>query len=266
MKFIFPTFSVLLLSVLLSCKTDAPLSPVSETKFCNSGTALHDTVVLLVMGQSNAANSGQTLYFSHCDNTFNFYNGKLYPLHDPLKGANGAGGSVWSRLADKMMEQNFAHTVIVAPCAVGGTRIEQWIPGGDLNHLISETVSSLDTAGLKVSYILWHQGESNHVALSGGLSAAQNALNYTDNFHLLWQFMRGLGVSAPMYPAIATRCAGDPDYALEQAQRNLANDSLGIFNGPNTDILGNEFRYDNCHFNDTGLNLHAEMWLEAIRH
>src|SRR4051812_46962204 len=105
-----------------SCKTDPPLL---ETHNCNTATPLTDTVVLLVMGQSNAANAGETLYATHCENTFNFYEGKLYPLADPLKGANGEGGSVWSRLADKIVENNIARTVIIAPCAVGGTRIEQ---------------------------------------------------------------------------------------------------------------------------------------------
>ena len=245
-----------------SCKTDAPL--VEGKHLCNTQTPAHDTLVLLVMGQSNAANAGQILYASHCENTFNFFEDSLFPLSDPLKGSNGSGGSVWSRLGDKLIENNIAGTVIVAPCAVGGTRIEQWIPGGDLNHLIGETVLHLKNSGLKVTQVLWHQGESNHVLLSGGLSPEQNAANYTADFNILANYLRGIGVDAPVYPAMATRCMGDPDPVLQEAQRNLANDSLGIYNGPNTDLLDNSYRFDKCHFNADGLNRHAEMWLEAV--
>ena len=106
---------------------------------------------------------------------------------------------------------------------------------------------------------------SNHVNYSGGLTAEQNATNYTANFHLLVQYLRSVGIDAPVYPAIATRCVGAPDLVLQEAQKNLANDSLGIFNGPNTDSLDNSYRYDNCHFSKAGLNKHAQMWLDAIR-
>jgi hypothetical protein len=251
--------------LLLSCKTDSALLSDTQKKFCNTSKPVNDTLLLLVMGQSNAANAGEKLYTSHCNNTFNFFGGTVFLLADPLKGSNGAGGSVWSRLADKIVERNFAATVIVAPCAIGGTKIEQWIPGGEYNYLIAETVNSLHSKGLKVTQVLWHQGESNHVLLSGGLDAQQNAANYTTNFYLLVNYLRSIGVDAPVYNALATRCVGEPDYVLQEAQRHLANDSMKIYTGPNTDMLGNEFRYDKCHFNEQGLNLHAEMWLEAIR-
>ncbi len=245
-----------------ACKTDASLTVVKRD--CTNNTPVTDTLVLLVMGQSNAANAGETRYESHCQNTFNYFEEMLYPLSDPLKGSNGDAGSVWSRLGDKIVEHNFARTVIIAPCAMGGTRIEQWIPSGDLNHLISETVEHINNSGLKVTHVLWHQGESNHVLVSGGLTAEQNAANYTANFHLLVNYLRSIGIDAPVFPAMATRCAGAPDFVLQDAQRNLANDSLKIFNGPNTDSLDNAYRYDNCHFSKTGLNVHAQLWLEAI--
>lgn len=252
------------LSMLLvhACKTDPTFTVMKHD--CITGTPVHDTLVLLVMGQSNAANAGETKYDAHCENTFNYFEETLYALNDPLKGANGDAGSVWSRLGDKIVEHNFARTVIIVPCAVGGTKIEQWIPGGDLNYLIAETVQHLNNSGLKVTHVLWHQGESNHVALSGGVTPEQNAANYTDNFHLLINYLRNIGIDAPVYPAMATRCGGAPDFVLQEAQRNLASDSLKIFNGPNTDSLDNSYRYDNCHFSNAGLSLHAQLWLEVL--
>lgn len=245
-----------------SCKTDP--QAIITMHNCNTAATTHDTIVLLVMGQSNAANYGDARYTTHCDNTFNFYAGNVYPLNDPLKGSDGDGGSVWGRLADKLMERNFAKTIIVAPCAVGGTRIEQWIPGGNLHYLLQQTIRNLDSAGIKPTHVLWHQGESNHVAYSGGLNGEQNAANYTSSFHTLVTYLRAQGITAPVYPAITTRCGGSVDALLQNAQRSLADDSLQIFNGPNTDLLGSDYRYDNCHFNEAGLNKHAQMWLEIL--
>lgn len=255
---------VLMVCLLSSCAVDAPI--YAGRHECNTSTPLNDTIVLLVMGQSNAANAGEVKYQSHCTNVFNFYAGNYYPLSDPLYGANGTGGSVWGRLADKLVERNFAGTVIVVPCAVGGTKIEQWIPGGNLNPMLEQTLQYIDSAGLKVTHVLWHQGESNHVLYSGGLSAEENAMVYTINFHTLVSYLRSRGIDAPIYPAVATYCIREPDTVLQNAQRLLANDSLGIGSGPDTDQLGKEYRYDNCHFNEAGLDKHAELWREVLMH
>jgi hypothetical protein len=79
-----------------SCTKDPKIITTDST--CNSTSPKHDTVVLLVLGQSNAANAGSEKYTSPCAQTQNFYNGQLVPLSDPLLGSNGDGGSVWSRL------------------------------------------------------------------------------------------------------------------------------------------------------------------------
>lgn len=124
---------------------------------CNPTGARFDTVVLLVMGQSNAANFGETKYTATCTQSLNFYNGNYYALSDPLFGAKGVGGSVWSRLGDMLVQNRFAKYVIIAPVAIGGTSIQTWAPGGANNHLITETIAALHAKGLKITHVLWHQ-------------------------------------------------------------------------------------------------------------
>jgi len=260
-KSFFALFSLLIL--FQSCTKDPTFDRIPHT--CNTTSTIHDTLVLLVLGQSNAANFGSELYAASCVQAQSFYDGTIYPLADPLRGGNGNGGSVWSHLGQQLIETNFAAHVIVAPAAVGGTSIEQWIPGGDLNHLLVETMASLQAKNLKVTHVLWHQGESNHTLLNATLTPTQNAQHYQQNFLKLVQQIRSLGVDAPIFPAMTSRCGQAPsDTALINAQRNLANNALGIFNGPNTDIMGNEYRSDNCHFNAEGLKIHALLWAEAM--
>lgn len=235
-----------------------------EQADCHPAITMMDTAVLLVMGQSNAANFGQTKYGASCSNAINFYNGNFYPLEDPLHGATGDKGSVWSRLGDLLIQKGFAKVVIIAPVAIGGTTLQTWKPGGMNNHLIVEAIDSLKSKHLRITHVLWHQGEANNTVLNPFVSAAQNAQQYRSDFLSLVAQMRSLGVNAPVFPAIVTRCANDSDQQLEAAQRNLASDSLGIFNGPDTDLLGNEYRFDDCHFNDSGLKIHALLWADIL--
>jgi hypothetical protein len=62
-------------------------------------------MVALAMGQSNAANSGESPIRAG-RGVYNFHEGKLYIARDPLLGGsnNGGGGSVWTRLGPKLLK------------------------------------------------------------------------------------------------------------------------------------------------------------------
>ena len=64
------------------------------------------TLTILDLGQSNSGNFGETKKTPE-HNVYNLYfaNQKLYLADDPLLGANGDRGSVWTRLGDKIIEQ-----------------------------------------------------------------------------------------------------------------------------------------------------------------
>jgi hypothetical protein len=265
MKKTISTVVFFLVSVFLLTSCRKTISAAHFEVNCTPDSVKIDTAVLLVMGQSNAANFGETKYTAACSNSLNFYSGVLYPLADPLKGATGNGGSVWSRLADILITKGLARVVIIAPVSIGGTSIETWKPGGINNHLIIETVTSLQSKGLRITHVLWHQGESDNTIQFPLLSDADNAQRYRNEFLQIVAQLRSLGVHAPVFPAQATRCnTTPPDLLLQQAQHDLASDSLGIYNGPNTDLLGNEYRFDRCHFNDLGLHVHAMLWADIL--
>jgi hypothetical protein len=79
--------------------------------------------------------------------------------------------------------------------------------------------------------------------------------------------IRKLGVDAPIYVSVATRCGGgEPGYEIQQAQKELVNTDLKIYPGPDTDQLSNlDDKFDACHFSNSGLDKHAEMWARAIK-
>ena len=67
--------------------------------------------------------------------------------------------------------------------------------------------------------------------------------------------------------ALATRCAKSPHpnaVNVRDGQRTAAIGQLGIFVGPDTDLIGAEHRYDDCHMSESGLALHAAAWADIL--
>ena len=215
-------------------------------------------MVALVFGQSNAANFGEERHVAG-PNVFNLYKGRLYRARDPLRGANGEGGSVWTRLADRLIAEGLFDSVILVPAAIGGTEIARWTPDGELHPLILRAIEDVQRRRLKFTHLLWHQGESDAVLFT-------SRADYRQRFLAMLASIREHGVDAPVFVATATRCGQYPvNPDIQQAQRELVDFTLGILPGPNTDLLDETFRYDTCHFSKEGLDAHALMWLWQIK-
>ena len=216
------------------------------------------TMVALVFGQSNAANFGESPHRSVAG-VYNFYKGYLYYARDPLKGANGEGGSVWTRLGDKLIADKMYDTVIFVPAAVGGTEIARWAPDGDLHPLIIKAIESAQKRGLKITHLLWHQGESDAYLHT-------SKKDYEARFMAMLADIRAHGVDAPIFVSVATHCGQYPvNGEIQAAQVELVNPSLGIFAGPNTDALGDDERIEGCHFSNDGLEKHADLWVQQLK-
>lgn len=219
------------------------------------------TAVLLTGGDSNAANYGQ-LPIAPRDAVFNFdpFDGRCYRARDPLLGPDGNGGSVWTRLGDLLVSRKLYDQVLIVPIAVSGSALRRWTPGGDLHGRIVDAKLRLHAAGLRITHVLWHQGERD-AALD------TPAAEYTAQFGAFLSGLRELGIDAPVYAAVATACGGPGHDALRSAQRALPERYPELKPGPDTDALDRlEHRHDACHFSDTGLDAHARLWLDAVWH
>jgi hypothetical protein len=215
------------------------------------------TMVALVFGQSNAGNSGETRGPSY-RNVFEYYRGRIYEARDPLLGATGDGGSVWTRLAVKAVASGAYDTVVLVPFAVGTAEIARFAPGGSLSDGLLGVIADARKNGLVFTHLLWDQGEADAHAKTSGAA-------YRQRFEAMVAAIRGLGVNAPIYVARATRCAKvRPSEELRNAQAALANPASGILAGPDLDALGFAARYDGCHFSTEGLERAADLWLDAL--
>jgi len=234
------------------------LDTSSKTRVDCENVAGPRTMVALVFGQSNSANHGETRYAPKRE-VYNFYDGKCYVAADPLLGATGDRGSVWTRLGDMLIESGMYDKVLLVPVGVGGTPVRRWTTTGDLHRRILDSIYQLKKKGFKITHIFWHQGEAD-------VNTPKD--DYVKMFTAMLEDIRKRGVDAPIYVAVATRCGSGPaSLETQQAQRELVNTEKGIYPGPFTDALDTmDDRYDSCHFSDAGLRKHAALWLAAVKY
>jgi|GEM_PF-4159824 len=227
-----------------------------------------DCGVFLVCGQSNAANHGEGTYApKHAVYNFDFLRFRCVRADDPLGGASGNGGSIWSRLGDLLVERGVFRSVVFVPIAVGGSFVTDLVPGGSKHGrttlALSRLMKALGQLPLPFSAVLWQQGEAeaNHTAMS--------AAAYQAHLRDVVADLRSRGVFAPVFVAAATYCEAGPhpfDNAaqIRDAQLAVADPSAGFFPGPDVDTVAGDGRYDRCHLSEAGLQRCAELWFEVL--
>ena len=78
------------------------------------------------------------------------------PLHDDRPDLAGAGLAM--SFADELLKSEPAQIIGLIPCAVGFTKIDQWLPG---TVLYRRAFNAVRESGQQLNGILWHQGESD---------------------------------------------------------------------------------------------------------
>ena len=205
--------------------------------------------VILIFGQSNSANHGEACYAS-TEPIYNFYEGKFYKAKDPLLGATGTGGSLGLPLAESLIHKGLTNKVLLITIGEGD-EIKHWVR----NKKLGRTLRQLK--GIKIDYILWHQGESDAQKNTPPEEYKQMFLEIIDS-------IRTKNIDAPIFVAVATRVANKINTFIQDAQQQLTM-YRGVYPGPNTDILDSmDDRRDKCHFSEIGQLKHADLWVEAI--
>ncbi len=220
------------------------------------------TMVALAFGQSNSGNHGETLYAPK-KAVFNFFNGRCYRAADPLLGATGDGGSVWTRLGDLLVGQGLYDRVVFISIGVGTTTIDQWATGGYLHRRILKAIEQSRASGLEITHLFWVQGGSEPRTRGD----RDNREHYRKCFNDMIGSIRARGVKAPVYIGIATYTDTGPIPDIADAQRELADQEKKIYVGADNDVLYEdpENRWEGVHLSHRGLQLCSQAWFEAIR-
>jgi hypothetical protein len=245
-----------------------------------------DTLKLFVWGQSLASNHGYGRYAArNADRTCVYSSGNFYPCSDPIVGAEGDRGSVWSRVADSILGRTINHSpvsqVVIGCCAQGSTSINDWIPGGSEAPRLIRCLSDYIAAVGQPTHLAYSQGESDVNILS--------TEQWLDRWRAMHAGIRNLGCVSKIWTSIETICnvrtAADPfdedvirrlpnSYVqIEIGRQNIraAQRIAGILGpdtrpGPNLDLIDWRLRAcgDGCHFGERGLSAAAGAWATAL--
>jgi lysophospholipase L1-like esterase len=256
------TFSILAMALMVLL----PISAQNVSRTEVSLDSIKGSMVLFTFGQSNSANYGQISHLYKARNAvYNYSNGHLYRAQDPLVGASGNGASVWGRVGDLLIDEHIARKVTIIPIGIGSVKVGDWAKSGKLYTLLEQTLDDLVKRGIKIDYICWHQGESDNIANTP-------TETYIKSFLSIREAFRSRGLQAPFIVAVVSyhpECLAEGhgiSQDIRNAQIKLAKDYDDIFPGPDTDKLNQLYmRADGVHFSYLGQQLHAKLWVKAIK-
>ncbi len=248
-----------------SCKSEYPnriyddVPPQGKIKFTNFNNNLSYKVkracpknksVILIVGQSNAANSGLSLIKEDKKNlNFNPADNFCYELSEPVLGADGTiGDSITSSIGKKIKIKD---EVIFLNISVAGSTINEWVEwyGSDVNESLKFI---LNENYLKAS--VWMQGEAEDL---------KSSKNYFDKFRSLKDIMfKDLQNQFENSLFIITRstiCANRENQEIinlemEKQRQKIKKKFKNIELLKITDTLDKTYRHDGCHFNRKGID------------
>lgn len=201
--------------------------------------------IILISGQSNASNflkSSKKYKNKH----LNYFRGKCYNLSNPVLGAEGEMSSLVPAIAAKL---NTSEKIIFITSGRGGMPIKH---ANNKNKVFinynKKALDDLEKNNNVLSFFVWIQGESDR----------GNSDHYLDNFNNMFNnIVKDLKNKNNINLIITqtTRCFNKDDPNLRETQKKISmnrNKSIEVIN---TDKLGNNYRYDKCHFNEMGIEL-----------
>ena len=150
------------------------------------------TDIYLLIGQSNMAGRGATNAANRIspERVFKFTrDGKwtegVEPIHFDRPNVGAGPGLAFGRA---MADAKPTVEIGLVPCAVGGSPLSRWEPGGDLySNAVERTRAALATGG-SLRGILWHQGEADSWKRGNAESYARRLT------HMVTQLRADLGV------------------------------------------------------------------------
>jgi len=216
-------------------------------------------MVVLVLGQSNSANHAQTRAAGGTG-VFSWHEGRCYAALDPLPGASGDGGSLWTHLGPAIVSSGAFDAVLFVPLGITSTSVAQWARHPFLVQRLTFTVQGLWRAGREITHVVWYQGEADSFKQTP-------ASEYRRDFAQVLERLRSIGVAAPIWVAQATLCQARSNPAVRKLQARLPHEFAGVRAGPDMDALfGPLHRYNGCHFSTSSAPLAAQAWLQVLLH
>ena len=217
----------------------------TDTHSHNSLICPANPIVIVAFGQSLAANSGEHIYEPGPEkNLYVYYNGRCFDLADPILGATGKGGSIWSPVASRVASLIHMPIVIISG-GVDGSTIAQWTAKhSPLSTPLRARIIDATRSGLRPNIFIWIQGEADAESKTS-VDAYRVGL---ERLHRLFNGAPWLITSNSICSKMKSR-----SLVLDTARQEFARIVPDIYVAADFDNLGPEYRVsDHCHLNWLG--------------
>ena len=238
----------------LSTKLDQIVGVTNEPSLDCAHIATQNPLVILALGQSNAANHGERTYTPGVPVVL-FTNGKCIIATDPLPGSTGSGGSIWSHLPRYLKTPDPKRPLVLSVMGIDATTVSEWTDNrSPLARRLTAHVKSMKANNLLPQVVLWQQGEAD-------ARLGTSAQAYGAGLNKLSGILTQAGSEAPIIAAFSTVCRSAPNATIRSAVKAMAQTNDRFKVGPDTDALTNIImRFDGCHFSTAGLDRAAQLW------
>ena len=204
-------------------------------------------LVILAIGQSLAANTAHTFAEADTEPAFSIFDGRCYPIQDPMLGTGGRDGSLWPIVARQIVRA-IGRPVVVISTAVGSTSIADW--SDPAAPALSNTQRQLTLWRRPVDFVVWMHGEQDGSDGTDGDVYARGVAALSVALHV------------PGATWIITRETRSPNMsaAIRTAQSQAVRLIPGAVLGPDLDtITGANNRYDGIHLTGEGARIVARL-------
>lgn len=161
-------------------------------------------------------------------------------------------GAVLMPLGEELIKSGLADRVIFLPVGVEGSGVEDWQAGGRASEKLKLALTKANATNTRFDYVFWQ----------GNMVSADVALNeYQQSISKVLKLVKLQTNADKFIISSSVSCqAGD---ALKKAAPRW--DPLyNRFSGPDLQALGDDYRADQCHFNQRGYKKMAQLWVQSI--
>jgi len=221
-----------------------------------------DSYQIAYFGQSNSTNFvkpkasiplGSNIF------QYDWQSRKCYKYKEPLIGLQNDSlfGNVMTYTANYISDKS-AKPIIIIPFGKAGTSVLDWAYlKSSIHH--NSVLEKIKSDNLYPDIFLWHQGENDSIySLNYNLykDALQVVLDRTNQYFPKSYF----GI------ALVSICRENKWEPVREAQKEIIKLNKNAFLSADSDIFyGNEYRYDNCHFNSKGAKKLGKEYYESIK-
>ncbi|XP_040998107.1 probable carbohydrate esterase At4g34215 [Juglans microcarpa x Juglans regia] len=159
------------------------------------------------------------------------------PLHKEIDNLKTCGVGPGMPFSNQILAERPDFGVIgLVPCAIGGTKIEQWQKGTILYNQLMDRARAASQSGGRICALLWYQGESD--------CGEQDAMLYKGRLEKFFNDVRQ-DLNSPYLPInLVVISSGEGEFltSVRDAQLNI---NLSNFNS--VDSVGSSFIADHLH-------------------